>query len=169
MVYMLTGGTGAGKTTLGKKLEQEKNAVLYSIDNWMKDLYWQDMPESPDMQWFVENQKWYTDRILRCEDLILKLVLKRARFGQGSIVDLGFTLKEHRQKFIDKFLEKDIPVTNYFLDIATETRWERVERRNTETAETFVMQVDRSMFDYMEGIFETPTEDEGANFIVVKE
>lgn len=166
---MITGGTGAGKTTFGRKLEKEKKALLYSIDNWMQDLYWQDMPEAPDMKWFVDNQKWYTDRIQRCEKLILKLALQRAKISQASIIDLGFTFREHRKKCINYFVENNIPVTNYFLDIAPEVRWSRVEKRNSEASGTYVMQVDRSMFDYMEGIFERPSDNEGADFILLEE
>lgn len=41
-------------------------------------------------------------------------------------------------------------------------RWERVQNRNQNQGETFVMNVDRGMFDYMESIFQAPTKDEGA-------
>lgn len=168
MITLVVGLTGSGKTTYAKKLASEQSAVVYSIDNWMKALYWQDMPPEPDMKWFVDNQKWYTDRIGRCEDLITNIVLSRAEFGHRSILDLGFTAVEHRKKFIDFYKEHGFEVDTHYLKVDTDTRWSRVEKRNNTKGDTFVMNVDRGMFDYMESIFETPSPQEGANLKVIE-
>ncbi len=104
MIILIVGSTGAGKTTYAKKLANQITAAVYSIDDWMKALYWQDMPERPDHQWFVENSKWYTDRISHCEDLILKSSIERAQRHENTILDLGFSTAVHRIKFIHALL-----------------------------------------------------------------
>jgi len=133
----------------------------------MKDLYGQDMPSNPEPQWFYDNQKWYIERIARCEALIKKIVLARAQIDQPSLLDLGFSTKEQRLRFIEFFKGHGIEVSSHFLDVPTEIRKKRVEERNRSKGETFVMTVDGSLFDYMESIFEPPTEDEGAELLIV--
>jgi adenylate kinase family enzyme len=44
IIILIVGSTGAGKTTYARKLAEQIQAVVYSIDDWMKGLYWQDMP-----------------------------------------------------------------------------------------------------------------------------
>lgn len=167
-IVLVVGSTGAGKTTYSEKLAVKLSAVVYSIDSWMKALYWQDMPKNPDNAWFIENGSWYMDRIGRCESLILEEVSKRAKLNQKSILDLGFSTSNHRIKFIKALREMGIEAEIHYLDLPADLRWERVEKRNLEKGETFVMHVDRKMFDFIESIFEPPTAAEGAEVISVK-
>lgn len=167
MLVLIVGSTGAGKTTYANELANKIRAAVFSIDDWMKALYWQDMPSEPDNQWFIENSKWYTDRISRCENLILKLSLERADRGENTILDLGFSTADHRKKFIEIFLGKSISVETHFLDVPVDLRWKRVQLRNTEKGKTFVMTVDRQMFDFIESIFEIPQLVEGAEIKIV--
>ena len=147
MVILIVGSTGAGKTTYAKELSNRVGAAVFSIDDWMRALYWQEMPLEPSNQWFVDNSQWYIDRIGRCEDLVFKRTLDRATRGEKTILDLGFSTSEHRRKFIDKLCERRVPVEIHYLEIAAEVRWERVQKRNRERGETFAMNVDRGMFD----------------------
>lgn len=87
MVWLIVGSTGAGKTTYSKNVAKSFGAAVYSIDDWMRALYWQDMPANPSNQWFLENGKWYTDRIARCEEWILRNTLERESLGQNTILD----------------------------------------------------------------------------------
>lgn len=167
MITMLVGSTGAGKTTYGKELEKKLPGVLYSIDNWMKDLWGQDMPEDPQPDWFKENQEWYMNRIDRCERLIQKLVISRSQLNQNSILDLGFSTKSHRKKFIDLFKSKGVSCKIVWLDFSAEVRWNRVQERNLNRGNTFVMTVDQSLFDFMESIFEPPDDSEGCTIEVL--
>lgn len=168
MIVLIVGSTGAGKTTYAKTLANKIKAMVYSIDDWMKVLYWQDMPANPDNQWFIENSKWYTDRISRCEDLITKSSLDRALRNENTILDLGFSTVDHRKRFIDLFLSRGVHVETHFLDVPADLRWSRVQRRNAEKGETFAMSVDRQMFDYIESIFEPPQSGEGAELKVIQ-
>lgn len=162
MVALIVGSTGAGKTTYAKTLAREIQAAVFSIDEWMRSLYWQDMPAHPDNQWFIENSKWYTDRISRCEDLIAQQSLDRALRKESTILDLGFSTAVHRKRCIDLFLSRRVRVETHFLDVPADVRWSRVQQRNANKGETFAMSVDRQMFDYIESIFEPPEAIEGA-------
>lgn len=168
MITLIVGSTGAGKTTYARKVAKEMSAVVYSIDNWMQELYGLDMPHDPAPQWFYDNQKWYTERIALCENLIKKISLNRAKLSQKSLLDLGFTTKTHRLNFIQYFQSQNIEVQIHFIVAPSETRKKRVESRNQLKGETFVMTVDDTLFEFMENIFEPPTLAEGAELIVIK-
>ncbi len=160
MLILVTGLTGAGKTTYCQSFIKEHKAKYFSIDNWMKSLYWQDMPEEPDIDWFVENQKWYTDRMKRCEFLIRKEAQALLEIGVTVLLDLGFTSRESRGEYIQfaRNLKKDVEI--HFLDVDKEIRWQRVEKRNQGTSESYAMQVSRDMFDYIESVFEPFSDEE---------
>lgn len=160
MLILVVGLTGAGKTTYCQNECNKKRAKHYSIDNWMKCLYWQDMPANPDMSWFVQNQKWYTDRIVRCEKLIQAQVVELFKTGVDVLLDLGFTSAEHRSKYLALAKEHGQEVQIHFLDVDANTRWSRVQSRNQSKGATYSMEVTREMFDYMEKVFEPFTNDE---------
>lgn len=160
MLILVTGLTGAGKTTYCQSYVKDNKAKHFSLDNWMKSLYWQDMPEGPDMNWFVENQKWYTDRMKRCEQLIKKEAQALLEIGVTVLLDLGFTSLESRGEYIEfgRGINKDVEI--HFLDVDREIRWQRVEKRNQGTSESYAMQVSRDMFDYIESVFEPFSDEE---------
>jgi hypothetical protein len=53
-------------------------------------------------------------------------------------------------------------VALHFVDVPSKPRWQRVQKRNAEQAETFQFEVTRGMFDFIEGLWETPDEAEMA-------
>ena len=95
--------------------------------------------------------------------------MQRAAIGQASLLDLGFTTKEHRLQWIRFFKEQGIEVHTHFLDVPVPVRKSRVEKRNSSKGDTFVMTVDDSLFEYMESIFEPPSENEGAKLILIQQ
>ena len=48
----------------------------------------------------------------------------------------------------------------HWVDVPTGERWRRVRQRNAEKGETFAMNVDRDMFDCIEGQWQAPGDDE---------
>lgn len=85
MVLLIASSTGAGKKTYSQELANQMRAAVFSIDDWMKNLFWQDMPQNPDYQWFIDNTEWYASRLARCEDLILKITMARSRRKENTI------------------------------------------------------------------------------------
>ncbi len=160
VIILITGLTGAGKTTYCRNYANTKNAKSYSIDNWMRSLFWQDMPNNPDMQWFVDNQDWYLERVARCEELIKKEIVELSQANIDVLLDLGFTSSEHRRTYIDLANSFDVSVELHHLDVDSETRWKRVQKRNELKSDTYAMEVTRDMFDYIENIFEDFSKDE---------
>jgi len=153
LVYLIAGGTGAGKTTYARKLADEIGAIRFSIDDWMTTLFWMDSPDPMSFDWTMT-------RINRCEEQIWEAATQALDRGLPVILDLGFTKKAHRVKFKNLSEARGAEVTLYWVDVAAEERWRRVESRNAEKGETFAMDVPREMFDFMENEWEVPEGEE---------
>ena len=156
-VYLITGGTGAGKTTYALKLAAETGGIRFSIDDWMSTLFWMDSPNPISHDWAME-------RINRSEIQMWKTAQQVLVQGLPVILDLGFTKVAHRQKFYDLAKQAEAEPMLYWVDISPEERWRRVQSRNAEKGETFAMDVPREMFDFMENEWEAP---EGEEYIKV--
>jgi predicted kinase len=152
-IYIVTGSTGAGKTTYSRELCERVGAVRFSIDEWMDKLFWMDSPKPIQYEWTLE-------RISRCEEMIFRMVLQLAKLGTSSVLDLGFTKAEHRAKFFCLATVASIPYQLHWIDVAPDERWQRVTRRNQQHGDNFVMEVNREMFDFMESLWEAPSSDE---------
>lgn len=148
-VHLITGSTGAGKTTYAMKLAQTENALRFSIDEWMVALYGPDRPDPLTYDWMMQ-------RIDRAEAVIWRTVLDAAARGRSSVLDLGFTKQAHRAKFAGLAHAAGLQVRLHFLDVPAAERWRRVERRNAGQGETYAMTVDRGMFEFMEQMWQPP-------------
>ncbi len=152
-VYLITGGTGAGKTTYALKLAAETGGIRFSIDDWMTTLFWMDSPDPMCFEWAME-------RIGRAEAHIWETSQQILAQSLPVILDLGFTKVVHRQKFYNLAKATDTEASLHWVDISAEERWRRVQFRNTEKGETFAMEVPREMFDFMENQWEAPSDTE---------
>ena len=155
VIHLVAGSTGAGKTTFAMKLAEQERALRLSIDEWMTALFGPDQPARIDFTWMME-------RVNRCEAVMWTVAADAARRGVGSVIDCGLTRAEHRRKFADLATQAGLPVVLHHLDVPAEERWRRVERRNAERGETFRLEVTRPMFDFVEGLWEPPSEEEMA-------
>ena len=91
------------------------HGVLFSIDKWNKTLFFDDKKESDGLTWFLE-------RIDRAEKMIMDLVVQLESVKIDSILDLGLSKFEHREKF-RKFAELNgYEIKIHFLDILKEIR-----------------------------------------------
>ncbi len=153
MVHLITGATGAGKTTFALALAEQIGGVRFSIDEWMTTLFWMDSPRPIEQQWAL-------DRIARCETMIWAQVEQVTARQIPAILDLGFTKTDHRAAFAHRAQKAGLSAKLHWVDAPADERWQRVEGRNAKQGETFAMQVDRAMFDFMERIWEPPSEAE---------
>jgi len=147
--HLICGSTGAGKSTYSQVLAKELNGLHFAIDRWMVTLFWQDSPQPIEFDWTMA-------RIDRCEAMIFETAKQAISIGVPAILDLGFTKSAHRQKFAKLAAEAQIPVVLHVLDVPVEERWARVESRNANKGDTYAMEVDRSMFDFVETMWELP-------------
>lgn len=149
-IHILTGGTGAGKTSHAHALAAQYGAMRFSIDDWMVRLFWMDSPQPIAFDWTME-------RIGRVEAQMRDNIRALAQIGVGSVLDLGFTKRAHRADFARFAAQLGLPAALHWIDVPADERWRRVEQRNAQKGASFAMAVDRTMFDFMEGAWEAPT------------
>ena len=162
MIHLIVGNTGSGKTTYSNELKKKTKGVLFSIDTWNNTLFLPDKKETDGLQWFLE-------RIERAEKMILNLVRQLEESDTDAILDLGLSKFEHREKFRAFAASNGLEIQLHFLDISKETRWQRVQQRNTEKGATFEFEVSQENFDFMETWFEKPTENELKGSVIITE
>ncbi len=162
MIHLIVGNTGAGKTTYSKKLKNKTTGIIFSIDKWNKVLFLPDKREEDGLEWFLA-------RIDRAEKMIMELVNQLEDSKTDSILDLGFSKFEHREKFREFAESKGYELKIHFLDISKETRLRRIVKRNNEKGPTYEFEVTKENFDFMENWFEKPSEKEMNGGIIVSE
>lgn len=162
MIHLIVGNTGSGKTTYSKDLKKQNNGVIFSIDKWNNTLFLADKKPTDGLDWFLE-------RIERAEEMILDLVKQLESSNTDSILDLGLSKFEHREKFRKFAAKNNYQITTHFLDISKDTRFKRVMKRNIDKGETFEFEVSQENFDFMENWFEKPSREEMIGGITIKE
>lgn len=152
-VVLVTGGTGAGKSTYARALAKERGGLHFAIDDWVRQLYGADKPADAGFDWYME-------RIARIEEQMRAVAAQALSAGVPVIFDLGFTERAHRERFIAWARERGAAACICLVDVEPGERWRRVEQRNRERGATFALEVTREMFDFMEARFEPPSVDE---------
>ena len=154
-IHLISGSTGAGKTTYARELCERLGAARFSIDEWMTALFWPDSPQPIDPAWAME-------RVERCYVQIWAVARDVAARGVPCVLDLGFTQQASRARFADLARDAGLAVQLHFIDVPAEQRWQRVELRNSApaSAQQLEFAVTREMFDYVESLWEPPSEAE---------
>ncbi|MDC9723514.1 MAG: ATP-binding protein [Urechidicola sp.] len=162
MIHLIVGNTGSGKTTYSNELKRNTQGVIFSIDQWNKELFFPDKKSTDGLDWFLE-------RIKRAEKLIMKLINQLEDSNTDSILDLGLSKLEHREKFRAFADLNGYELKTHFLDISKETRLKRILKRNEEKGKTFEFEVTQENFDFMETWFEAPNDSELKAGIIISE
>ena len=162
MIHLIVGNTGSGKTIYSNELKRKTQGVIFSIDQWNKELFLPDKKPTDGLDWFLE-------RIERAEKIIMKLIEQLEDSNTDSILDLGLSKFEHRKKFRTFADLNGYIIKTHFLDISKETRLRRIMKRNEEKGKTFEFEVTQENFDFMENWFETPNDSELIKAIIISE
>ncbi|MDP9148445.1 MAG: ATP-binding protein [Myxococcota bacterium] len=150
-VHLICGSIGAGKTTYATALSDRTRAVRFSIDEWMGNLFLADRPRQVDVTWALE-------RTARCEHQMWAVADRVLSLQLDAVFDLGLSRRDQRDRFRFRAAQTGAEIKLHFLDVDRPTRQERVRRRNQDGTGAF--QVNDEMFDFMEGWFEPPADDE---------
>ena len=124
-------------------MKRTTNGILFSINKWNKTLFLADKKPTDGLDWFLE-------RIERAEEIIMELVQQLENSKTDSILDLGLSKFEHREKFREFAKSNGFDIKIHFLDISKEIRLERVIKRNNKKGKTFEFEVSKENFDFME-------------------
>ena len=73
-------------------MKKKTNGIIFSIDKWNNILFLPDKNPNDGLEWFLE-------RIERAEKMIMTLIEQLENSKTDSILDLGLSKFEHREKF----------------------------------------------------------------------
>ena len=160
-VHLICGCTGAGKSTYSLGLARDLGAVRFSIDEWLGRLHLADRPENPPFEWYYERVQ---RNCLQMRNMAEQLIA----LGTPCLFDCGFTNKQERDTFVNWCEEMGYSIQLHFIDVPKDLRWQRVQKRNAEQAETFQFEVTRFMFDFIDSIWEAPHSQEMADLNAIR-
>ena len=137
-LFVTCGLPGSGKTTLAKRLEAEHDAVLFSPDEWMTDLWDQ------ELRALIERRMWETaQRILS--------------LGVNVVIDFGSWARAERDVLREGARRLGAAVELHYLDVPLDELVRRVEARAREG-------ITRAHLEEWQEAIEVPTAEELALF-----
>lgn len=158
VIHMISGPVGVGKTTYAIRLADELDAVRFSIDDWMVELFFPDQPDPLTYDWAVARAK-------RCEARILAVSWRLLDLGTDVIWDFGFMERDQRDRIIALAEKSHHALRLHILSAPTDVRRARVHQRNAEKPDGYVMDVTDEMFDFMEQRSVAVSRDEASDLV----
>lgn len=144
----MVGLPGSGKTTRAKEIEQEKNAVRFSPDEWVTNLY--------DHRLDHEHHEKAREQV---EKLQWELGKRLLTLGQSVILENGFWSKTERQRYREEALALGAVVKVDYQEVSVDELWRRSSER-PETQEVGMLHFTREDLEKWAATFEPPTQDE---------
>jgi predicted kinase len=146
--HLLYGYLGVGKTTLARRLEHELPAMRFTHDEWMTRLYGEDP--------HVERAE-FEDMRRRVHGLMEPVWSRCLQLGLDVVLDFGLWSRQERDVLRAKVASLGASACLYRVTCSDSTAWQRIERRNTELSDDFL--IVRNTYDVLRSGFE-PLEDE---------
>ena len=150
---VIFGPSGAGKTTYANAFARKEGAVAFILDEWMARLFGPDIPAQVEYPWLLE-------RVGRCEAQIWSTAAAVLASGTSVILDLGLMRRADRDRVREIVEAVGLPVQWHYVTAPQAVRRARVAERTQAHGESFALQVTPDMFEFVEGVFEPPGEDE---------
>jgi len=118
---LLHGFLGTGKTSLAKRLEEDRSAIRFSHDEWMSRLFGDDPPAAQ----FAVNAA-------RVHQVMEQVWTRILRLGGTVVLDFGFWSRAERDRTRSLLSGLGADFVLYRLTCPDEVAWQRIERRNAQ-------------------------------------
>ncbi len=151
-VYLISGRTGAGKTTFAKRLAAEKKAFRISHDEWLRTAYSPAIKNIP-----------FRERCERINELIWKQVEQLNALGVDVVLE-GWGSRRLRDDARMKLRKIGVEHEFFYVECPRNERWKRVQRRNASMSHAGET-ISKEDFMRMEEIDEELEDDESATVI----
>ena len=168
MIHLICGPIGAGKTTIAHQLAEQHNAIRFSEDEWLSNLFIPDAPENLLDESIEMLATWAAEKYQRCRGQIWPLCEQLLKQGIHVVLDGAAANKEQRDKIREKAAKSGVGFKLYYVTADKETRRSRVLERNAKGGKTYSMQVSVEMFELMEHLFEMPELGELSSAEIIK-
>ncbi len=157
-LFITCGVTGAGKTTVAKRLEAEHAALRLTADEWLHELY-----RDEELVCINENGDLRVPHRPQVERLQWALALRALGLGMNVVLDWGLWTREERDRYRTEAQGLGIRVVLCVLAPSREELLRRLAARNADLpAGTF--RIDEAQLDRALRWFERPAASETALF-----
>ncbi len=160
IAHLISGLPCSGKSTYAIGLQADANCVLFSLDRWLITSFGRYSIAS------VGHEE-HTRRVLACRDLIWNVASEFLRRSVDVILDDGFFLRDHRVRYVRLSSAVGARPKIHFLDTPVSVLRTRLEARNAKLPR-YNFYIDPETLQGFLGLFEVPSENEGAEIVVVR-
>ncbi len=157
--HLISGLPCSGKTTYATRLGAATSAVLFSLDRWLITCFGR-------YSISAVGETEHVRRVLACRELIWEVASEFLRRGTDVILDDGFFLREHRIQAVDMARGVGARATIHFMNTPLPVLAARLEERNARLPK-YNFSIATDTLEGFLGLFEAPSQDEGAEVVVV--
>ena len=154
-LHLLCGLVGSGKSTLARRLEAERPAVRFTLDEWMLRLHPGLALEDPA----------YGERATLLRGMLGELAEQVLRTGSDAVLDWNCWSLQRRGEAIDCARRAGAEVVLHRLTTSLEESTRRAQGRQ-DAGTAFAHAVDRAGNEHLAGLLEEPSEDEGLRLVL---
>lgn len=154
-LHLICGPVAAGKSTYAKQLADATGGIVLSMDEWMSDLFLQDLPADTSLANL--DYAWFASRVDRCEANMWRLSEQLLSRYRSVVLDWGFIRLERRDKARCHAASLGQAVQLHYVTADAEIRRQRVLARNQQKGSSYAFAVTPEMFAFAEQLFEPPT------------
>jgi predicted kinase len=151
-LHFFCGKMAAGKSTLAKKLAEKNNAILLVEDEWLSQLF-------PDE---ITNIADYAKYAARLKTIILSHATSLLSHGISVVMDFPANTLNQRQWFRDLYEATDAAHILHFLDVSNEICKQQLRERNRGKIKGSAFTTDAE-FEAITRYFQAPSNNEGFN------
>ena len=144
----------AGKSTLAKKLAKKNNAILLIEDDWLSQLYAEEITDIPE----------YIKYSVRLQNILSGHIVSLLSHGVSVVLDFPANTKDQRNWFRAIYEKANASHTLYFVDVNDDICKRQLKERskNRPKGSAFTSEAE---FDAITKYFQAPSENEGFNII----
>jgi predicted kinase len=157
--HLISGLPCSGKTTYAAALRADKR-VLFSLDRWLITAFGRYSLAS------VGHEE-HTRRVLSCRELIWNAAAEFLMRSVDVVLDDGFFFRSDRMRVVESADRLGGDATIHFIDTPLPVLRTRLEARNA-TLPRYNFEIDPETLTGFLGLFEPPSEHEGARLVVVR-
>ena len=151
-LHFFCGKMAAGKSTLAKELTEKYGAVLLSEDDWLLQLYPEEIIDIPG---YLQ----YSTRLKKLLSGHIQVLLTR---GLSVVLDFPGNTIDQRTWFRDIFEQADVSHVLHFVDVSDDICKRQLKKRSANKPDGAAFTTEAE-FDAISKHFQAPTENEGFN------
>lgn len=154
-LHFFCGKMAAGKSTMARALAAEENAILLSEDNWLRNLYPEEISQLSD----------YIKYSARIKSLLADHVCAILKSGVSVVMDFPGNTRKQRSWFRSIIDESKADHRLHFIDVSNEICLRQLKERSRDLPEGAPFTTEREFLAITE-YFDPPSEEEAFSIIV---